>query len=1303
MFVLLAGNSQLARRQLGAYMTLSDRVARGLGRAGGSFASNSGWFGGARSVLGAAAIASTIAGGISAPALAADNASIVRVQLAIDGSCTAASPSWLGMTYRVTGATDDDGAAHDWIEAHILDGNNSVIWSHTGVNSITPGQSISANRFMAQGATPADGPYTGVLVDTTSSTRVYVANDTVDLTDSRIIASADLDVFAVEPDCPGGVPDTVAPQLSAIARSNPAAEKTNADSLTWRVTFDEGVANVDASDFEASVNDFGATGPSSGTIAVSAVSESVYNVTLSGGELTAGRGDYSLAVAAGQDIADLAGNPLANTTPTGVNQSYEVSNTAPVLASVTRDTPSDELTNADSLTWDFQFSAISNAMSLSASDFTLTGSTAALSASRYSIGFTVTASGGDLASVDGPVSIALNAGFVDEYGNAMVTAAPSGVNENSYTLDNTAPGATLSTTAADPVSAAFPLTVTFSEEVDDFGADDITVGNGMLSDLVAAGGGVYTATVTPVSAGGLVTVDLPADSVTDGAGNANTAATQLSITALPTDTTPPSVELTSSASSPVSGAFTLDIVFSETVTGFVVDDLTIGNGAASDFAGADDAYSVVITPAADGDVTVDIAAAAAQDGAGNDNLAATQFVISSDATPPGLTLTLPGTEAEGAFTVNLAFSEDVTGFELADLVIVNGDASDFTATSASAYSAVITPQTLGTVTISVAAAAAQDGAGNDSEAGSASLEAISRPITVEVEIAEDVVDVTDISATATITNPGSQPVAFHVEVDVPWIDVDPTSGTIPSLGELVFNISVNALAEDLSPGAYTGTITVINDSGGSAIAKGPGVVSRASGDSIVVEIPLTISIAERYGSLQLVATTPGGLQRDESFVFASADSELDGLSLTTSGGRAASAEYRKLFGTYDVTQAVPQGWRLAALSCVGDTDNGSVIDLANGRVDIDLDPNETIVCTFANTRDEAEIVLATQRAIRNFMVRRADRILSAAPDLASRMRDRETTSPGNFAADINGGNRTISLGASLSGIRNHAKVQGPQMPGDIPAQNGADTSLDIWLAADYSALSDDRAGDASDSEFGVIQIGADWRVATNTLVGVMVQRDWMDETADDIAQRAGAIRGARVGGTGWMAGPYLVHELGQGAFIDVLAMWGKSDNTVDPLGLYEDDFSTSRYMVRANLTGEWASGQWRIRPSASVAHFEETQDAYTDSLGIDIPAQTIAIGRIEAGPQIAYHIDTPSGGWWEPSLEVTGVWDYNAAQLMDANGGLVGTDGLRADARLGVRGQLAPGATLAVESTFSGLGDGEFSANGARVELRISF
>ena len=77
----------------------------------------------------------------------------------------------------------------------------------------------------------------------------------------------------------------------------------------------------------------------------------------------------------------------------------------------------------------------------------------------------------------------------------------------------------------------------------------------------------------------------------------------------------------------------ITVAFSEPVTGFELEDLVVGNGSGSELQGNNASYMATITPAASGTVTVDIAAGAAQDGAGNPSAAAVQFSIVADLTP----------------------------------------------------------------------------------------------------------------------------------------------------------------------------------------------------------------------------------------------------------------------------------------------------------------------------------------------------------------------------------------------------------------------------------------------------------------------------------------------------------------------------------------------------------------------------------------------------------------------------------------------------------------------------------------------
>ncbi|MCH8051900.1 MAG: hypothetical protein IIC86_07775, partial [Chloroflexi bacterium] len=60
-------------------------------------------------------------------------------------------------------------------------------------------------------------------------------------------------------------------------------------------------------------------------------------------------------------------------------------------------------------------------------------------------------------------------------------------------------------------------------------------------------------------------------------------------------------------------------------------------------------------------------------------------------------------------------------------------------------------------------------------------------------------------------------------------------------------------------------------------------------------------------------------------------------------------------GSYAVTETVAAGWTLTGLSCVGDTDSGSVI--TSPTVTIDVDSGEDITCTFTNTLNSANFTV----------------------------------------------------------------------------------------------------------------------------------------------------------------------------------------------------------------------------------------------------------------------------------------------------------------------------------------------------------
>ena len=280
-------------------------------------------------------------------------------------------------------------------------------------------------------------------------------------------------------------------------------------------------------------------------------------------------------------IQDASGNNKAQSFTrwylvTGSTITGTVDTTAPRVASIVRQTPTSSPTNADSLTWRVTFSeAVSN---VDAADFVVSGTTATVTAVAAVSGVTgaydVTASGGNLAGVSATVGLAISSSHNIEDGasNALSNTAPTGTNDNSYVVDNTAPTVTISGVPATS-DAPFTATFTFPEAVTGFAVGDITLGNATASSFTVTSTTVYTALVTPTAAGA-VTVDVPANAAQDAAGNGNTAATRASSTyAVPAitivaGTSPvtegtPAVFTLSRTGSPIA-ALTVNVTVSET-------------------------------------------------------------------------------------------------------------------------------------------------------------------------------------------------------------------------------------------------------------------------------------------------------------------------------------------------------------------------------------------------------------------------------------------------------------------------------------------------------------------------------------------------------------------------------------------------------------------------------------------------------------------------------------------------------------------------------------------------------------------
>ncbi|MEQ9299361.1 MAG: Ig-like domain-containing protein [Cyclobacteriaceae bacterium] len=351
--------------------------------------------------------------------------------------------------------------------------------------------------------------------------------------------------------------------------------------------------------------------------------------------------------------------------------------------------------------------------------------------------------------------------------------------------DDIAPSVTLTTLAANPTNVSFEVIIQFSEAVTGFTVDDLDITNGSEGALNTVNASEYRTTVTP-STDGEVTIELPADAAFDIADNGNTSATPLTITY---DATPPTVAFdnvpaTLNSTDPV----TISIQFSEAIEEFILDDISLTNATGSSLNSTDQTnWTFQLTPTGAGDITMNIGIGVAQDPAGNTTSNADQANILFDNTPPTVSLSSTVDIATNSpFQLNIDFSEDVSGFELADIDPTNAALDDFSIVSASSYSVSVTPTNEGLVTVGISASVAQDIAANQNTAAT--------PFTITYDITDPQVEFGGTLDIVNSTDEFSVSIVFSEEITAfVESDISITNGSVAdlqSLDQITFTVGI---------------------------------------------------------------------------------------------------------------------------------------------------------------------------------------------------------------------------------------------------------------------------------------------------------------------------------------------------------------------------------------------------------------------------------------------------------------------------------------------------------------------------------
>ncbi len=420
----------------------------------------------------------------------------------------------------------------------------------------------------------------------------------------------------------------------AITTNSPGTFNQSAPApFTATLTFSEPVTGLTSGELVATNATVGSLSPGAGA-------SSVFTATVT----PTGTGDIVLSVA--DDVAvSAAGGENSAATPVTITQTDDV---APAVQILTDQTTHNGLSPFVAT---FEFSE--DVVNFDVADVVVANGTigtfSAADGNTYTADITPT--GNTDITIDIAASVAQDsAGNGNTLANQTIIYLPDVISPTVQILN--APATHDGTTP-------FGVIFEFSEDVVNFVQTDVTLGNATLSNFAMVDGNTYTADITAAVLGA-ITIDIDAAVAQDPTGNSNTAATQVVVGQA--DIFGPTVQILNAPDShDTLNPFNVTIEFSEDVQNFVLADITVGNGTASNFVAVDaNTFTADMTPTGPLNVTVDVLAGAAQDLSGNDNEAATQVSVEG-------TIVEKTQEAIGKFLMSragqlLSSQPDLSGF-----------------------------------------------------------------------------------------------------------------------------------------------------------------------------------------------------------------------------------------------------------------------------------------------------------------------------------------------------------------------------------------------------------------------------------------------------------------------------------------------------------------------------------------------------------------------------------------------------------------------------------------------------------------
>lgn len=878
-------------------------------------------------------------------------------------------------------------------------------------------------------------------------------------------------------------------------------------------------------------------------------------------------------------------------------------------------------------------------------------------------------------SEDQAITIALSPGAaMDSAGNGSLAA------KFLVQHDGLIPAVIVSSTVEGPSNVArIPVTVTFSEEVTGFTPDRLVV-TGAAVQGFSGSGKYYRFTLIPDDGfAGRITVDIAAGAAHDAAGNPSAAARQLAFdyatSELGAEMTSPHNRLTNA------NRISVTVTFTDPVSDFASEDLTVTGARIENFSGSDRSYSFDLIPAQDGAITVDIEDGKVTDLFGNSNHAVETFSIIYDGTAPAATMTSPenGMTVLARIPVMVSFTEPVAGFDAGKMQVSGARMERFSGAGKTYRFELVPPVGReGQINLRIPVGAVRDRAGNETRTAveflidydiSAPAVTISTsaapqdsqtdiPVDVRFSAAVDDFDESDLQVSGArvsqFSGKGAEYSLVLIASGKPVITVDIAGGAAhdragngnTAAQQFSYNFDIERPSVTLS-----GTPDFPGRPYRLAVTFSEPVTGLEPGDFKLVNA----DIAELSGSgtdysLQVTARKFAHsvqLRENTAMDAAGNGNTVSNLFANRSDGTGPSPRITGLPGSFLPGDSYEVGFDFGEpVAGFGLDDilvvNGTVTGMSGGprhyRATVKPDGKGNLSVSLpqsaardrsgqaslaASARSRIDSEKIASKAVTGFMKTRVRNVIQHQPSLTDLLRPRK---------------RRLDFDARLNGRRQKFNFV-------------AETEDLVWARLTGSRTKEKRNGD-TDYTHGVI--GSRILLNNDLLGGLMLQLDHTEMVTSD---------GVMIGGSGCLVGPYFVGKhADHPIYYQGSILYGQTRNHVSPLGTYTDEFKGDRWLATLGVEGDYPVEHLMLQPRIFVSHAHEAQRSYTDDLSNPVPAQSVSMTEVDLGLEVEGLVWKRNDNWTHMA-GISGIWAKHTGSgvattyLQGKEGGRVRIDG----------------------------------------------